>query len=193
MVRLGEPAKSGVVLLDAGVVRDVAAALSGLWTPDDEFDAERRERLIAAGRVRLYADRDRHGWALATTPSTRSKTLARSDEEWAIEFIADVSTLDDVPPLADILALDAVFHEAGIQVESSDCLAYAVLYEPVVFMLTNHERAFEHRRVGDLPARLQLITPMEAVEHLSLPPGEEPMIGPPLGTLLYDGPHWWVP
>lgn len=59
-----------MVLLGPGVVHDVTTALSGMWTPDQEPDEERRAAIVAAARLRLYGTAsDRSGWHVVTTAS----------------------------------------------------------------------------------------------------------------------------
>lgn len=193
MERLGEATRTGVVLLDAGVVRDVASALSGLWTPADEPDPERRDQLVAAARVRIYADRDQRGWHLVTTPTAHGLVERRDDAEWSVDFVQDVATLPDAPAEAEVAALASIYHESGIDGESGNCLAYAVLHEPVIYVISRNPRAFKHSREHDLPERLEILDPVEAVERLRIAPGEEPLVGPPADGMLARGEHWWVP
>lgn len=193
MERLGQGLKSGVVLLDAGVVRDVASSLNGLWNPGEEHDAERRAQMVAAARLRVYADRDLRGWYLATTPTAHAKAIDRGDAEWSVGFIRDVSTFEGCPPRADVVGLEEVLRAEGIDAEAADCLAYAMLFDEVMYVVTRAPRELRHTREHDLPERLEILDPVEAVERLALAPGEPPLVGPPEDSLLAEGEPWWVP
>ena len=51
MASLAQERSTGsVVLIDAMVLRDMGAALNGVWRPADEEDPARARRLVAAAR-----------------------------------------------------------------------------------------------------------------------------------------------
>lgn len=192
MDRLSEPMHEGVVLLDAGIVHDVAVALSGDWQPDQEPDERRRAELVAAARLRMFADRDQYGLALAATPKARADGLGYPEAAWSVGFVQDVARIAGSPPPADVSALEAILKQEGIDAASATCLAYAVLFDAVTYVITGSPDALMHQRADDRPARLEIIDPVDAVERLGLVPGEVPLVGPPSGTRLAAGPHFWL-
>lgn len=187
-----EGVRAGVVILDANVVHDIATTLTGDWSPDSVADDVRRAEMIAAARVRLYADRDQYGWYLAATPGSRETAMGYSGAAWSVGFIQDVATMDGAPPLDDVIALEKIFREAGIVGASAKSLAYAVLFDRVTYVLTTTPTDLKHQREHDLPTRLAIMSPVEVVDRLQLVAGEEPMLGPPSDSELATGPHWWV-
>lgn len=181
------------MLLDAGVVRDLADALDGRWRPDTETDPVRRERLLTAARVRLYGERDRSGWYVVTYREARASALKRGDTDWSVGFLPDLSRFDDGPNEHDLQALARLHLESGMEAEAGLALAYAVLYEPVRALVTATPTRFRHNRDFDLPERLEILTPAEAFDGMSIDAGEDPGLAPPPGSALDDGKHWWVP
>lgn len=181
------------MLLDAGVVRDIADALDGRWRPEDEPDPLRRERLIAAARIRLYGERTRVGWYVVTYREARQAGLNRGDSDWTVGFLPDMSKFDDGPSEADVEALARVHLESGIEAEAGLALAYAVLYEPVKAIVTASPTSFRHNRDFDLPKRLEILSPAEAFEQFEISPGEAPVNVPPSDSAINDSPKWWVP
>jgi hypothetical protein len=192
-MRLAELASSGTVaLVDAGVVRDMASALTGLWVPDAEDYPERAEELVAAARLRLYGDRERSGWLLLTTRQARDAALRRGDADWSVGMIPAAEDLEEAPPPAEVDALIALYRrEEKLDAESARTLATALLFEPVGLVITRLPRAMRHQRAGDLPGRLEIIDPFEAVERLEIAPDEKPRRPPP--NRADDGHAWWVP
>ena len=106
------------MLLDAGVVRDLADALDGRWKPDAETDPVRRERLLSAAQVRLYGERDRSGWYVVTYREARASALKRGDTDWSVGFLPDLSRFDDAPDPTDLQALARVHLESGMEAEA---------------------------------------------------------------------------
>lgn len=180
------------MLLDAGVVRDIADALDGRWTPELESNALRRDRLVAAARIRLYGERTRTGWYVVTYREARSAGLARGDSDWTVGYLPDMSKFDDSPTEADVEALARVHLESGIEAEAGLALAYAVLYEPVKILVTANPVTFRHNRAFDLPERLQILSPAQAFDELAITAGETPMLTPPADSPLTTGPTWWI-
>lgn len=198
MTALADMTSSGeVVLVAPDVLRDMAAALGGLWSPDAEEDPERRDLLVAAARIRLYADRDRCGWYLVSGAEARDAVLRREDADWNVGFVAPIEEFDDAPAEADLAALVQLLRHGGegehLDAEAATSLALAILTEPVTIVVTREPRAYRHQRVDDLPRRLQLLTPAEVVERLELGTGEQPPDPVPTWNLLSQGPAWWVP
>jgi hypothetical protein len=181
------------MLLDAGVLRDVADALDGRWRPASEPDPVRRERMIAAARVRLYGERDRSGWYVVTYREARASALKRGDTDWSVGFLPDLSRFDDAPSETDLQALARMHLESGMEAETGLALAYAVLYEPVRALVTAAPNRFRHGREFDLPERLAILSPAEAFAEMGISAGEQAPLDPPPGSALADGPHWWVP
>jgi hypothetical protein len=181
------------MLLDAGVVRDLADALDGRWRPEGESDVVRRERLLSAARVRLYGERDRSGWYVITYREARASALKRGDTDWSVGFLPDVTRFDDAPSETDLQALARMHLESGMEAEAGLALAYAVLYEPVRALVTTTPKRFRHGREFDLPERLDILSPAEAFDDMSIDPGEEAPLAPPPGSTLAEGPHWWIP
>jgi hypothetical protein len=194
MPSLSDLTSSGpVVLLDPGILRDVAAALNGLWTPVAEQDDVRRDELVAAARIRLYADRDRRGWLLVTTSPERQALLARDRHDWSVGFIAAVEDFDDAPEPAEVAALARLFRSEGIEAESALSLACAYLMDAVQVVITRDPRQFRHSRDVDLPERLELLDPFEAVTRLEIRPDELPTMPPPGAEAAQGADAWWVP
>ena len=200
MARLADSysAAHDVVLVDTGVVRDIAHALSGLWRPQDEEDAERRQQLVAAARLRLYgAAADRSGWHLVCTAAAHAHAEARGDADWSAGFLPALEGYDDSPSLGDLAGLQQVLRkDEHLDGEAAQTLALALLTEAVSVVITRDPKAFKHQRDGDLPERLEILSPQEAVERLELRPGEPAFIDPPDGSLLAtlaESDPWWVP
>jgi hypothetical protein len=181
------------MLLDAGVVRDVADALDGRWKPEGETDPVRRERLLSAARLRLYGARDRAGWYVVTYREAKASALKRGDTDWSVGFLPDLSKFGDAPIPMDLQALARVHLESGMEAEAGLALAYAVLYEPVRALVTATPKRFRHSREFDLPERLEILTPAEAFRDMDIDAGEEPRLAPPPGSTLDLGDHWWIP
>lgn len=192
MDRWSEAMHEGVVLLDAGIVHDVALALSGDWQPDQEPDERRRAELVAAARLRIFADRDQFGLALAATPKARADGLGYPEAAWSIGFIQDVSRIPGSPPDADVAALESILRQEGIDAQSATCLAYAVLLDAVTYVITASPEDLKHQRADDRPSRLEILDPVEAADRLGLVAGELPLVGPPSGSRLAAGPHFWL-
>lgn len=195
MVELAELASSGpVVLVDAGVVRDMAAALTGFWTPDLEESPERTEQLLAAARLRLYGDRSRSGWLLCTTKPALESALKRGDADWSAGMLAAVEDFDDAPADADVESLVALYRkDAELDAEAAYTLAIAMLHDSVSIVVARVPRQFKHDREGDLPARLRLLDPTEAVAELAIRAGEPSQVSLPIGSALEGQDPWWVP
>ncbi|MCU0270168.1 MAG: hypothetical protein MUF83_16185 [Acidimicrobiales bacterium] len=195
MTRLSELSSSGpVVLVDPGVLRDMAASLNGLWDPAEEHDPDRREQLVAAARLRLYGERDRSGWFLVATGSERDALLDRDDLDWVLAFVPSVESFEDAPAGPDVEALVKLYRQSeDIEAESALTLAYAMLCDQVGLVISRTPRRFRHSRRHDLPARLELLTVVEAVDRLAIAPGEEPPTRLPEGSLLAEQTPWWIP
>lgn len=198
MTALADMTSSGeVVLVAPDVLRDMAAALGGLWSPGSEEDDELRALLLAAARIRLYADRDRCGWYLVTGAEARDAVLRREDADWNVGFVAPIEEFDDAPADADVGALVQLLRhgEEGehLDAEAATALALAILAEPVTVVVTRDPRAYRHQRVDDLPRRLRLLSPAEVVDLLEIGVGEQPPDPVPSWNLLSQGPAWWVP
>ena len=200
MARLADSysAAHDVVLVDTGVVRDIAHALSGLWRPEDEDDEARRAQLVAAARIRLYgAAADRSGWHLVCTAAAHAHAEARGDADWSAGFLPALEGYEDAPALGDLEGLQQVLRkEEHLDGETAQTLALALLTEDVSLVITRDPKAFKHRRDGDLPERLDILSPEEAVARLELRPGEPAFIDPPAGSLLAgqaEASPWWVP
>lgn len=194
-MRLDELTSSGpVALIDAGVTRDVAIALTGLWQPDAEPDAGRRAAIVDAARLRLYGDRDRSGWTLLVTRAGAERALARGDADWSVGMLPVAEELDDAPPPADVESLVALYRkEEGIDAEAAEALALAVLWHPITVLVSRLPRGFRHAREGDLPPRLAILDVHEAVERLEIQPGEQPLVSVPAGSMLDGADRWWIP
>ncbi len=192
MERWQEGARAGVVLLDAGIVHDIACTMSGEWTPESEADPARREALLAAARIRIFDDRDQYGWYLTATEEARSAAMSYGNADWSVAFIQDVATLDGAPPTDDAVALAKIFREAGIQSSSALTLAWAVLFDRASYVITASPNDMRHQREHDLPGRLEVLDPIEAMARLGVLPGELPAAAPPPGTPLGGGAHWWI-
>jgi hypothetical protein len=195
MVQLAELASSGpVVLLDAGVVRDIAAALTGYWTPDLEESTERRANVLAAARIRLYGDRDRSGWTLCTTAAALDSALKRGDADWSVGMLPTIESFDDAPAAADVESLVALYRQdADIDAEAATTLATALLHDAISIVVARVPRQFRHDREGDLPERLRLLDPAEAVGELHIGPGEASQVSMPIGSALAAQAAWWTP
>jgi hypothetical protein len=188
----GDPMREGVVMLDAAVVHDIAIALTGDWKPDDEADADRRDQLVAAARLRIFADRDQYGLALTATPDARELAMGYDNATWSVGFIQDVTAVEGAPPPEDAQALEQILRDEGIVGASASALAYAILFPSVSYVITPDPADLKHQRAEDRPDRLEIVSPAEAVERLGLVAGELPLVGPPAGTKLDEGPHWWM-
>lgn len=194
MASLSDMTSSGpVVMVGPSTLADMAEALSGSWDPNDVDDLELRNRLVAAARLRLYAERDRSGWMLLTTRSARRALLADSEDNWAVGFIAVVEDFDDLPAPDELSALQGVFGSEGIEPGPATSLSYAYLIPKIGLIVTNNARDFRHSRSSDLPAHLQLIEPGEAVELLSIAPNEVPPVAPPGLESATGADAWWIP
>ncbi len=184
---------SPYLLVDAGVMRDVADALDGRWRPDGEPDLERRARLLAAARLRLYSDSDRSGWHLGSYQEAIEAGLAHGNANWSVGLVADVSKFDDSPATDDLEGLMRMYSQGGLDAEQRRSLALAVLYEPVTALITTEPHRYRHARDLDLPEGLRIITPLEVVDDLGLVSGEVPVLVPPSNTALASMDPWWVP
>lgn len=184
-----------VVLLEPGVVRDVAHALTGLWRPSDEDDPDRRRQLLAAARLRLYGSvTDRSGWLVVTTSAAHDRAESLGDVEWSAGFLRDLESYDDAPPAADLTSLTHTLRrESGLEAEAASTLALALLCDEVGILVARDPRRYRHNRSADLPERLAILDPVEAVRSLRLEVGEVPIEPPPSGHLLADAEPWWVP
>ncbi len=186
------PVREGVVLLDAGVVHDIATTLTGSWHPDDEPDAARRAHLLGAARVRIFAERDRFGLILASTADARAAALDYEGSAWSVGFVQDVQSIAGAPHEVDVEALAQIMRSEGIDGASATCLAYGVLFAQVSYLVTQDPAALRHRRAEDRPVRLEIVTPAALVETIGLLAGEPPDVGPPVGSRLATGPAWWL-
>ncbi len=186
------PVREGVVMLDAGLVHDIATTLTGSWHPDDEPDPGRRAHLLAAARVRIFAERDRFGLILATTPDARAAALGYDEAAWSVGFIQEISAIAGAPNEVDVEGLAQILRSEGIDGASAECLAYAVLFDQVSYVVTQDPASLRHQRTDDRPTRLDIMTPAELVETIGLLAGEPPEIGPPAGSRLATGPAWWL-
>lgn len=196
MAALAQERSTGaVVLIDAMVLRDMAAALNGLWRPADEEDPTRARRLVAAARLRLYGTRDRTGWLLVTNDAARASALRRGDADWSVGYVPAIESYSDAAAPDDVAAMVRLFREdEAIDADSASALAHAVLCEEVDVIVTDEPRRFRHGREGDLPERLAIVDPLELEEQLGLAPGEVPAVEVPDGVLsLVDDEPWWVP
>lgn len=197
MVRLADsyPAAQTVVLLEPGVVRDVAHALSGLWRPEDEGVGGRRDQLVAAARLRLYGSAaDRSGWFLTTTSAAHQRAEARGDVEWSAGFIPALDRYEDAPPKVDIDAMVGVLRgESRLDAEAATTLALGLLCEPVGMVVARDPASYRHNRAHDLPERLRIVDAIDAVRSLGLQVGEPPAVPPPVGSALAASEPWWVP
>jgi hypothetical protein len=193
-MRLADAASTGpVALLDTGILRDIASSLTGLWLPVTELDHTRTRELVAAARLRLYADRDRSGWYLVTTRAAAAAASRRGNADWSVGMLPMVEDFDDAPPDAEIASLAALYrHDEALAADVAATLAVAVLFEPVTLVVTRQPRAYRHGRSGDLPPRLEVVDPVEAVDRLGISPGEPPAISPPAGSMLERGAAWWL-
>jgi hypothetical protein len=193
-MRLVELASSGpVVLVDAGVVRDMASALTGVWTPDTGRNRERSADLVAAARLRLYGDRTRSGWCLLTTRPGADAALRRGDADWSVGMLPVAEEFEDAPAPAEVAALAEMYaREQGVAPDAAYSLALAVLYPPIEMLVARLPRAFRHQREGDLPARLEVLDPGEAVDRLEIAPGERPLVALPIGSMLDRTDPFWL-
>jgi hypothetical protein len=171
----------------------MASALTGLWLPATELDQTRTDQLLAAARLRLYGDRSRSGWYLVTSQHAADIVLRRGNADWSVGLLPVAENFDDAPPPAEIAALADFYHrDSSLSLDTARTLALAVLLEPVTLVIARQPRAFRHQRAGDLPPRLQVVDPVEAVERLEIAPGEEPPVSLPAGSMLARGAAWWV-
>jgi len=196
MVRLADSftAAQVVVLLDPGVLRDVAQALSGSWHPGEESDDVRRRQLVAAARLRLYGfDADRSGWRLVTTAIAHDKARARGDADWSAGFIPALEGYEDAPPVAEVSSLATLLRrDEDLDGEVANTLALALLCDAVGVVVTRDPLAYRHRRPNDLPPRLEIATPEDLVDRLELRGGEQAWADLPWGSIP-GGDAWWVP
>lgn len=193
MPSLSDMASSGpVALVDPGVLRDIALTLDGSWSPSSEGDLKRCEELVGAARLRLYGDRDRSGWMLVTIGAPREALLADASNHWSVGFIGAIEDFDDAPTEADRTSLEAMFSTEGVDALSAHLLACAYLSEFVRVVVTNDERLYHRSRSEDLPDHLSFMSVGEAVEQLSIAPGEKPPILPPELDGSSDD-AWWIP
>ena len=144
MERLEEPVRSGVVVLDAGVVHDIACALTGEWQPADEPDEARRDQIVAAARVRVFADRDQYGWHLSATSAARESASGYQNADWSVGFIQDIATIVGAPLADDVEALETILREEGIGATSATCLAFALLFDRVSYVITADPNQLKH-------------------------------------------------
>ena len=185
---------STFMLLDGGVMSDMVEALSGSWQPTDESDDVRRSRLVCAARLRLYGEIDRSSWYLCTTRSIHDRLPHEGHGGWVVSLVATVDSYDDSPADDDVAALVKTYiGEQELDEANADVLAHAVLYEPVKYLVTNDVRSYKHNRDHDLPSRLEIITPADAVDMLELVKGEEPLSEPPPDWPNPDVDAWWIP
>ncbi|MCB1250915.1 MAG: hypothetical protein KDB33_18360 [Acidimicrobiales bacterium] len=195
MASLAQERSTGsVVLIDAMVLRDMGAALNGVWRPADEEDPARARRLVAAARLRLYGTRDRTGWLLVAIDAARAAVLRRGDADWSVGYVPAIESFTDAAAPEDVAAMVRLFREdEAIDADSAAALAHAVLCEEVDVIVTDEPRRFRHGREGDLPDRLEIVDPLELEARLALAPGEQPAVEVPDGvlSLLGDEP-WWV-
>jgi hypothetical protein len=193
-MRLVEVVSSGpVVLVDAGVARDMASALTGVWSPETGRNRARSAELVAAARLRLYGDRDRSGWYLMTTRPAAAVALRRGDADWSVGMLPVAEDFEDAPAPAEVAALAEMYRrEQSVPGEAAYSLALAMLYPPVQLLVARLPREFRHQREGDLPARLEVLEPAEAVERLDIAPGEQPMVALPIGSMLDRGDPFWL-
>ncbi len=181
-----------MMVLDAGVVRDLADALDGRWTPEGESDPLRRSRLLASARLRLYGERDRCGWYVVTYREARSGGMARGYADWSVGFLPDISRFEDSPPEDEVQALARVHLESGMEAEAGLALAYAVLNEDIKAIVTAAPRNYRHNRDFDLPDRLEILGPEEAFALFDIHSGEVAPLAPPTDSPLAHL-DWWVP
>jgi hypothetical protein len=194
IMRVAEMASTGpIALLDAGVLRDMATSLSGLWLPATELDRQRAQELVAAARLRLYGDRDRSGWLLMTTRAAARVALRRGNADWSVGMVPVVEDFDDAPPEAEVAALAQLYRGEQLSADAATTLAAAVLVEHVNLVVTREPRAYRHDRAGDLPSRLEVVDVVRATDRLDIVPGEQPAVSLPVGSMLERGSAWWVP
>lgn len=192
MATLEDMTSSGeVALLDRRVLALLASTLDGQWRPDDEDDPERRALAVAAGRLRVYGDRQRSGWLLLASAADR-EGLDTGAGAWSVGFLPTVDAFDDTATPADVAGQASLL---GDEVDGAvaGTLAWALLTSAVTLVVTTDPRDYRHTRSHDLPERLAVIGLEEAVERLGIAPGEVPFADLPteLAALGEDG--WWVP
>ena len=182
-----------VAIVDPDVLRDIATALGGSWSPDVEPDQARRADLVAAARLRLYGVHDR-GWVLLTTQEGREVTAAMPGSEWTTGFVPPIEDFDDAPLEPEVDALYRFYHQQDeLAGESARTLSMAMLSDRIRFVVTRVPSTFRHRRDHDLPERLEVIDAVEAVNRLQLAPAELPIVTPPESSPLHGVTPWWVP
>jgi len=185
---------STFMLLEGPVMKDMVDSLSGSWSPGIEPDVVRRSRLVDAARLRLYGEIDRSSWYLCTTKAVHDSLPHQGHGGWVVSLVATIDSYDDSPAEDDVASLTAAYvDDQGLDPESADVLAHAVLYEPVRYLVTNDVRSYRHNRDHDLPGRLEIITPADAVGMLNLIEGEEPLSEPPPDWPTADVGAWWIP
>jgi hypothetical protein len=184
---------TAVALVEPGVLRDMSTALSGTWRPTTEAEEQRRAALLAAARLRLYADHER-GWVLVTSQQARDELSVNGDTSWSVGFVPAVESFDDAPLADDVDGLTRVLCEGEVlPPESARTLALAILTDHVSMLVAAEPASFRHQRSHDLPERLEIVSAVEAIERLELRPGEAPVVGPPPSSNLTEGDAWWVP
>jgi hypothetical protein len=183
---------TAVALVEPGILADMATALSGTWRPGAEPADDRRDQLLAAARLRLYADHER-GWVLVTSQQARDAVSDNGDHAWTVGFVPALESFDDTPLADDVEGLLRVLDEGNVPESSSRTLALAILCDHVSMLVASDPAAFRHQRAHDLPERLEIVSAVEAVERLQLRPGEAPIVAPPPGTALAEGEPWWLP
>lgn len=182
-----------VAIVDPDVLRDIATALDGSWSPEGETDDSRRADLVAAARLRLYGVHDR-GWVLVTTQQGRDVTDEAPGASWTTGFIPPIEEFDDAPLEPEVDGLYRFYHQQDeLAGESARTLSIAMLADTIRYVITRVPSTFRHRRDHDLPARLEVIDAVEAVNRLQLAPGEEPIVAPPASSPLHTVTPWWVP
>jgi hypothetical protein len=195
MVRLSDSysAASMVILVDGGVLADMAEALSGAWNPGDEGDDGRRERLLAAARLRLYGTPDLTGCQVVTTATAHSGLSDVHGVPWGSGLVPVLETFEDAPPAEDVAGLERLLHEDGLDADTASALALALLTESVDLVVTREPSSLHHQRVNDLPERLALVDPQGAVARLDLSRSGLPDPELPGDSPLSDSERWWRP
>lgn len=195
MVRLSDSfsATSMVALVDAGVLAQMAEALSGAWSPDSEPDPERRRRMVTVARLRLYGTPDLSGCQLLTTQRAHEALSDEHGAPWPSGLVPVLERYEDSPLEQDVAGLERLLHQDGLDADAARTLALALLADVVDLVVTDRPGALHHERINDLPERLALLTPTEALDRLGLDPESLPEPELPGDSPLLDGDHWWVP